>query len=269
MKKKLLILMCVIVLLSVFIYSVEYNRWKHLWELVAPIESYTIAHQKDDTIKVVMIGDSWAGMHDGTIGDSVLEKELERSINCPVRFRSSGKGGATSREIYELIFDNGKNGNRQFFQNGVDYCIIFAGINDAAANLGTSQFCHNYRHIIEFLLENRIRPVVVEIPDVRIRSLYIGKPLKDLAVDYLRSIMTRCSIYNYSEYREALNDMLSGSGLIDSVLYVKMTEWNKVCPNISEGLFVEDGIHLNNYGYQQLDSCIVSALTKWHCKTRY
>ena len=175
--------------------------------------------------------------------------------------KSKGRGGEKSRGIYQLIFEENGMGTKTLLESGADYCVLFAGINDAAANLGKKQFVYHMKLIVDFLLANDIRPIIIEIPDVDIWNVYSGKPFKDLIVDYIRSLMTQSGIYNYPEYREALKSMLKGCGLIDSVIYVKMSGWNGDSA-INKCLFLDDQIHLNHQGYLRLDSCIIDAILK-------
>ena len=58
MRKVLIIgLSCVSIFLLTFFYY--YNRWKVLWDLEDPKPIYAVEHHNDDTLRVVMIGDSW------------------------------------------------------------------------------------------------------------------------------------------------------------------------------------------------------------------
>ena len=198
----------------------------------------------DDTLRVVMIGDSWAGMHKETGMDSFLQGKLNIFAECPVIVKSCGKGGEKSRGIYRLIFEYGKYGTRSILSEGPDYCIVMAGINDAAANRGVRQYLYHYILILDFLLGNNIRPVVVEIPDANIWALNSQKPMKDLFGDYLKSIMTCCDMYNYHEYREALLSMLKEKDMMKEVVFIPMKEWNGDEETINDRLFLEDQIHL-------------------------
>ena len=262
MKRKTAFFLLIIFLLFISLCFYKYYRWKYLWSLDEPIESYRVKHHFDDTVRVVMIGDSWAEMHNRSIGDVVFQNKLESALKCPVLFHSSGMGGAKTKEIYQLLFSTTDNGTMSLLQGGADYCILLAGINDSAANLGTTQFCHYYRQILNLLLRNGICPIVVELPNVRIWDLYINKPLKDITVDYLRSWMTNSPMYDFSDYRVALNNMLNDENLVDSVVFIEMSGWNKNSPEIDEELFIDDRIHLNNRGYELMDSCIISALAR-------
>ena len=243
-------------------YTYLFMRWRHLWSIEPTQYKYNIPHHQDDTLRIVMIGDSWADLHSWIKMDSFLCTKLKEELNRPVSVVSKGKGGEKSRGIYKLIFQTEGDGTKELFLAGVDYCIISAGINDAAANLGTEQFCAHYRMILDFLLANRIHPVIIEAPDVDIMSLYGSKNKKDLLVDFLRSLMTHCRMYNYHEYRDALHKMLQDEQLMNHVLYVPMNEWNGNGVEINQDLFLSDKIHLNKKGYERLDMSIASSIAR-------
>ena len=116
------------------------------------------------------------------------------------------------------------------------------------------------RLIINFLLFNKIRPVLIEVPDVNIWKVHGRKPLKDLASDYLRSIMTHCKMYQMAVYRDSLRAMLMSENLMDSVVYIHVDEWNGNDTTINPELFLNDQIHLNKKGYELLDSCIAKEI---------
>lgn len=243
-------------------------RWEDILSPARAVGGYEVARHDDDTLRVVMIGDSWAGMHSETLCDTLLQGWLARLTGASVRVESNGRGGAKSKEVYGLMFratapaEEQRLGRctQQQLQRGADYCIVMAGINDAAACLGTRYYCENYRLIIDFLLAAGIRPVVVEMPRVDIAGLYGGKPLKDRAVDWLRSAMTDCRMYDVAPYGQRLLAMLDEQGLADSVVLVRKEQWNADGVADQRGLYLPDGIHLNARGYGVLDSCLATAI---------
>lgn len=241
-------------------YFYLFFRWKHLWTLEKPQKVYCVKNQQNDTLRVVMIGDSWAGMHRAF--DNYLQRQLTKSVGCPVSFESKGKGGEKTKGIYQLLFEDSSYGTQTLISSGADYCVISAGINDAAANLGTEQYCHYYIQILEFLLNNQIKPVILEFPNVNIRAIYKDKPIKDLCLDFLKSVMTHSGMYDYSDYREALKSTLYEKHLTDHVIYVSAQEWNGTSDEINVNIFLEDQIHLNQKGYELLDSCIAQKIAK-------
>lgn len=257
-----IILGCIFCILIVFISFQYYQyRWKHLWVFEKEQETYPITYHTDDTLRIAMIGDSWAGMRSSSIMDSIFQSRLTNLTGLPVKMTSKGKGGEKSRGIYQLLFDgNGQDGTKDIIASGLDYCIISAGINDAAANLGSQLYCYHMRLIINFLLSNNIRPIILEIPDVNMWSVYSHKPLKDLVSDYIRSLMSHCDMYQIREYRDSMYSMLINKYYIDSVIYIRMKKWNGIGTQINKSLFLDDQIHLNNKGYELLDSCIATAI---------
>ena len=260
---KMIIVLFLLLFGVVGIYIYYYNRWKHLWSLDANIAPhYEIKSNKNSSPRVVMIGDSWAGLHHEQNMDAYLSAILEQQISGSVLVESKGKGGEKTRGICKLMFETSEYGTKSLLSMKPDYCIISAGINDAAANLGTKQYCYYYRKILDFLLANGIRPVVLEIPNVNLWHIYGEKPFKDLVVDFVRSTMTGCKMYQYAGYRDALYRMLVNEKLMDEVVYVSMKDWNDASPDINSNLFMSDQIHLNRRGYEKLDSCIAIAIAK-------
>lgn len=251
---------CVVILFSFYEYY-QY-RWRNLWVFENERTPYPVMCHEDDTIRVAMIGDSWAEMHSTNKMDSILQLKISSQTGQPVIMISKGKGGEKSRGIYQLLFDeNDKYGTKEIIASGLDYCIISAGINDAVVNLGSRLYCYHMRLIIKFLLFNKICPVLIEVPDVNIWKVHGHKPIKDLASDYLRSIMTHCKMYQMEEYRDSLRDMLMNESLMDSVIYIHANEWNGNDTDINRKLFLNDQIHLNKKGYELLDSCIAKKIS--------
>lgn len=259
--KKTFIIIFVCLLTLLFVGVFYYYHWKPLWSLEEPRTVYFVSHHRDDTLRVVMIGDSWAGMRPDTI-NMLFQTKLSRLIGRPSILKRKGKGGEKSRGIYHLMFEDDGFGTKPLLLSGADYCVIFAGINDAAANLGKKQYIYYMKLIISFLLDNNIRPVLVEIPNVNIWNVYGGKPFKDLMADYIRSWMTQCKMYYYPEYREALQSFLKDRKLEDSVIYIPMRGWNGNGSDLNNCLFLDDQIHLNQQGYIKMDSCIIDAIIK-------
>lgn len=259
--KRLLSFFAFIVLSIIIVNISYYYRWKTMWSLEEPKEVYHITHRQDDTLRIAMIGDSWVGMRTDAQNDT-FRVRLSEKINSPVIVKTKGKGGEKSRGIYQLMFLEDGFGTRPLLSEGVDYCVVIAGINDAASNLGKKQYVHHMRLMLDFLLANDIRPILIEVPNVNIWNVYGGKPYKDLIVDYIRSFMTGSGMYHYSEYREALLSMLVDKKILESVLYIPMKEWNGYGEDINKHLFLNDQIHLNQQGYIKVDSCIIEAISQ-------
>ena len=251
-------LLLLVVLAASYVFL--YIRWKPIWQPVSQLKAYPVHEMNDDTLRVVMIGDSWTGLHHKLGHDSEFTALLQGLFSQPVKMVARGKGGATSGDIYQMMFrESGLNPeacSQPLIEHRPDYVVITAGINDAAKNLGTDYYCDNYLLILRHLLSCGIRPVVVEMPDVDLAGVYGNKPLKDKVVDRLRSWMTGVAHYSVRPYREALYHRLKGERLMDSLMYVSLNQWHPV--------FDEVGVHLNAEGYRKLDSCL--AVTIFHSR---
>lgn len=258
--KKIVYLFVVFLFLILLGYIFCYYRWYPIWQPVAQRTSYSVEQKHDDTLRIIMIGDSWTGLHHECGYDSVLHKMLQDKTDCPVIMEARGKGGAKSGDIYEMMFrESGLNPEvctQPLIESSPNYAIVTAGINDAASNMGTDYYCHNYLHILRYLLKCGIRPVVVEMPDVNIKGIYSDKPLKDRLVDRLRSWMTVVSLYDVKPYRDALYEKLIQENLMDSIIYISLSQW--------QTSFGADGIHLDDAGYRQLDSCLTVTIIPHH-----
>lgn len=260
-KKHFLVFVVILFAAIVSCYWYLYYRWQHLWALEDPKPVYSVVRHHDDTLRVVMIGDSWVGMRTENLND-LFQSKLSEQVDRKVVLKTKGKGGEKSRGIYQLMFEKDGFGTQSLLTDGPDYCVVLAGINDAATNKGVHQYLYHYRLILDFLLKNKIRPVVVEIPNVNIWNVYGGKPIKDLLGDYLKSKMTGCDMYNYREYREALLSMLAKDGMMIKIVFVPMADWNGGGESINDKLFLDDQIHLNRRGYELLDSCIIERIAE-------
>lgn len=267
MRKILIIGSCILVIF-VILFLYYYYKWSPVWQLEEEHPAYNVIHSDGDTLHVAVIGDSWAAIHSEIKADTMLESRLINLTGRPVIVKSKGKGGEISKGIYQLMFKSEGHGTKPIISSGLDYCVISAGINDAANNLGSSNYCHHMRLILRFLLSNGIRPVLLEIPDVDIWNIYGKKSVKYIIGDYMRSLMTGSGMYHYAEYREALLSMLEGEHLADSIVFVPMNGWNGNTTQLNKSYFREDQIHLNDEGYRQLDSCVAIAIANDLKKTK-
>ena len=261
--RRILVACIACIFVSLLLFQYYHYRWRNLWVFENKRELYPVLHYTNDTLRIAMIGDSWAEIRSYYMLDSTFQLRLRNQTGLPVKMTSKGKGGEKSRGIYQLLFEEyDENGTKDIITSGITYCIVSAGINDAAANLGPHLYCYHMKLIIDFLLSNDIRPILIELPNVNIWKVHGKKPIKDLTSDYLRSLMSHCKMYNTQEYRNSLYTMLIRENLIDSILYIRLKEWNGEDTYINTKLFLDDQVHLNKYGYELLDSCIAVAIAK-------
>ncbi len=244
------------------------KRWAYVLLPAKEMEPYPVGPKTGDSLRVLMIGDSWAGLHHESGCDPLMTRLLADAVGGKAVFEANGRGGAKSGGIYRLMFRQTapaadmRHGfcTQPQIERRPDYCIVMAGINDAAANYGTEAYCTNYRHILQLLLSAGIRPVVVEMPFVDIWKWREKRPFKDFVVDCLRSLMTDCKMYDVRPYSEALLDSLAARGLAGKVLTVRKEQWNADGADDSRGLYLADRIHLNARGYAALDSCLAATI---------
>lgn len=246
-------------------------HWQPYFKPVEPFRPYDVVTHNDDTLRVVMIGDSWVYFHETLRRDSTLELKLKKEIgNNRVRLTAKGKAGAVSGEIYErmsaermLVTEYDLNNCTQsMLEKGADYCIISAGINDARQRRGKPYYLTNYIHIIRTLLSFSIRPVVMEIPEVEVDEAYKGNTLYYRLRSRIAMSFLGTSLYGTRDYREALRDSLKSCHLMDSIVYVSADSWNPQGWHDKRDIYTDDHFHLNLRGYEILDSALAVEIVK-------
>lgn len=75
-----------------FVSLYYYYRWMPLWSYEEQRTFYSINHHHDDTLRIVMIGDSWVGLRTDTL-NNLFQKRLSAVSVRPVILKSKGKGG--------------------------------------------------------------------------------------------------------------------------------------------------------------------------------
>ena len=221
-------------------------------------EPYAIEKNNDDTIRVAYIGDSWAFFHkpyDQRISDSLTIR-----LNRPAKVTSIGFCGRSSKEVYWYLFDNPE--LVSFISKGYNYCIISLGINDANKKMSTNYYKQSMAYIIQFMLANQITPIILEIPDYDIEKMYRWEiPSRKLLRSFSRFI-TGIPINCKTEFRQALDALLTEKKYGDRVQVIRYQTWNNHYAEDLKNLYKGDGIHLNEKGYERLDSCIVDIFGK-------
>jgi lysophospholipase L1-like esterase len=145
-----------------------------------------------------------------------------------------------------------------------DYCIIMAGINDWRLFKPKSFYVGNYRLILNLLIQNGIRPVVMEMPDVDIEYFHGNRKFYRRWMFDALSLLTRVNDSNDSaqDYRDAMRKMLQESGLDDKVLFIPISAWNPEGIDNSPDIYLDDRLHLNLDGYHVMDSCMAYDVIK-------
>lgn len=261
-----------LLLLAVYGFVVLYEKYD---ELFCPSKEQPFYDARppyhDDTLRVAIIGDSWAEFHShlhGTV-DSLFPKRASQMIGVPVQCRIRGKGGAMSKEIYYFMFRELTEEDpmkpdyctQPLIEWHPDYCVLQAGINDAIFQRGLDYYTEHYRMMLRLLLYNGIRPVAMEMPMVDAASAIDYKTYFKRSAYHLKAYLLGTRGNNVPRYQSALRQMLEETGLKDSVVFIPADSW------IPEGwhdtsVFLRDRIHLNLDGYKKLDSVIAVNIAK-------
>lgn len=222
----------------------------------------------DDTLRVAVIGDSWAEFHMTLQCDKLFEQYGSRLTKKPIRCMNRGLGGAKSKEVYHYMF---RSKTQEFswmhnictqplLEEHPDYCVVMVGINDTWKKRPVSYYTGNYRLIIRLLLANHIRPVVMEIPDFEMGNWLDTHRRRQRFLYRIYSYFTGVVEDDITPFRNGLKKMLKDTGLRDSVLFIPADHWIPQGHKYSDKIYQIDHIHLNYQGYHILDSCIVSEI---------
>lgn len=222
----------------------------------------------DDTLRVAIIGDSWAEWHMTLNCDTLFEQFGRRLTTKPIKCMTRGKGGAKSKEVYHYMFRSQTQEyswmhdicTQPLLEEHPDYCVVMVGINDTWKKRPVSYYTGNYRLIIRLLLANHIRPVVMEIPDFEMGEWLNSHRRRQRILYRLYSYFTGVVEDDITPFREGLKSMLKETGLSDSVLFIPKDHWIPENHHYSEEIYQEDHVHINYQGYHVLDSCIISEI---------
>lgn len=224
-----------------------------------PAEKQTginIRHHHDDTIRIGYIGDSWADGHKKT--NCVIDSIVGNATGRPIEVRTAGISGLTSKNIYYSIFRD--DSIRRVIEWGPDYCYVVAGINDSDRKMGKRYYKENMRLIIDLLLENHIKPIILEIPTYDILFSYKRRS-RQVKLQYLASMfLTRSKMDCIEDYRSTYKDLLNEQGWADKVITISYKDWNPDGFKDERGLYDGGLMHLNAKGYLVLDACIAKKI---------
>lgn len=215
-----------------------------------------IISKKNDTLIVIFIGDSWASYHSKY--DQQLKRCLESRFNKPTIVTSRGSVGAKTKFIYTAMHEDSPTGTKDLIKLSPDFAIVSAGINDAVAKMGTENYCYHYNLIIKELLSAGIKPIIIDMPQVDYKAIYLRESVIAHIRHYISSWYTGAPLWSFDDYRTALQSLLNRNGLRKQIIYIPASEWNPEGYKDSRMLYKDDHVHLNEKGYLLLDSCITS-----------
>ena len=217
---------------------------------------HTTLHN-DDTIRIAYIGDSWAFGHQ--FHQCKIKILLENKLQRPVKVSSYGIGGLTSKDIYNAFFE--LDILRSFMEYGYDYCYISAGINDTYKKMSTSYYRESMDCIIQLMLTNHIHPIIQEIPDYNIKKAFESQTTKKKLIRRLSMLVNFTSMDCKQDFRNTLDDLINEKRYKDKVSVIRYKSWNKEYKNDLKRLYINDGMHLNEKGYEVLDSMIAKTIS--------
>lgn len=219
-------------------------------------EPYRIG-QRDDTLRIAFIGDSWAFVH--RKHQCLIPAIIEGKCQRPTEMYSYGLCGRTSKQIYEALFDD--NEFKVFMQSrGYDFCIISAGINDTNKKISIRYFKESMDYIIQFMLANHIHPIILEIPDYDIDKIFRWKKIDRKLLARLSMVVNGVPVDCKQVFRNALDGLILKKGYKDKLSVIRYKSWNDNYSEDLKRLYLADGVHLNNYGNAVLDSVIAKVI---------
>ncbi len=249
----------ILLLLLICICTIIIFRAYHYYAPPQLREPYKVSNQtkNDDTLRIAYIGDSWAYMHKSH--NCKIAQIIEDSIHCPVSVQSFGICGLTSKEIYENMYNN--NDFREFLQtNGCKYYYISAGINDTYKKMSIHYYKTSMDYIIQFAQKNSIKLIIQEIPDYDIQKSFERQNNGKKILRRLSMYINRTPVDCKQVFRDALDELIHEKGYQNKVSVIRFKSWNNDYDYDQSLLYLDDGLHLNEYGYKKLDSAIAQKI---------
>ena len=250
MKQWILFMLFGIIVLILLVYCAYYIR--PYYSPAIKQEGVNVIQHDDDTIRIAYIGDSWAEGHKRI--NCEIDSVVSFNIGRPVLVKTVGISGLTSKNVYYGIFRN--DSMRRVIEWGPDYCFVVAGINDSDRKMGKRYYQENMRLIIDFLFENQITPIILEIPSFDIYFSFQRRS-REVKLHYLASmLLTWSKLDCIQDYRNAYKDMVIEQKWCDKIINITIDDWNPYGYKDKRGLYDEGLMHLSDKGYHVLDSCI-------------
>jgi lysophospholipase L1-like esterase len=137
-----------------------------------------------------------------------------------------------------------------------DFCFISAGINDTYKKMSIDYYKTSMNYIIQFMLANNIRPIILEIPDYDIMKAYNLQRIERKLLRRLSMFITGTQMDCKQDFRNALRNLIREKKYHHLVDVIDYKEWNNNMEDDLRQFYNSDGLHLNQKGYMKLDSVI-------------
>jgi len=255
MKKKIFI--TAVLLIGIFCTAYFWNKYSY-----ADQEKYFASQTKpQEGLQIGIIGDSWVVRQNL---DSLLEVKLqEQGLHAEIY--SSGNPGAKTKRIYENLFKGEKEdfSSKEIIEKKPDYCIIIAGVNDAATHVGPDFYTHHMVMIINTLLHYGIQPIVIPLPEFGLEEDSERKNiLSSLSNKGGELVLNNGKRFEIKDYRNALLKELAHEGLDKKIVLLNFDEVSSDFDK--DRKLYADPLHLNEQGYQKFSNFLVKSIINLH-----
>lgn len=252
-------LVCFCLLLVFFSICSGYYIMRIVVPYYTPAEQkngYKVFPNKDDIIRVAIIGDSWAYLHKSH--KCIISNLINKINKQEVQVRDYGICGLTSKGLYYGFFYN--DSIKNIIRWNPDYCIVFIGVNDTDQKIGKFYYKKNMKLILDFLIERHIVPIIMDIPKYGIEYSYYNSSLKERIRRRISMFFTDSDINCISDYNNELQDVLMKYNIGHDVFVIRADDWNSKGYHDLSGIYTSDLMHINEKGYAILDSCFANAI---------
>jgi hypothetical protein len=214
----------------------------------------------EPSVKIGIIGDSWVAGKD--MGQVVRNSLL--TLGIPSDVVSSGHPGANSRQIFRDLISEGTepySSRNLLLDEGLDYLVVVAGVNDTAGHMGKDFYAHHILQIIRVAQLCGVYPLVLEVPEYGIEDVPGNGFFSSVKHTIYRLLFDGTKKDVISDYREALQKN------IPFTIKKEMTlvSFDPFVQNYSEkkDLYANPS-HLNKEGARQLEVYLAQEIAKTH-----
>ena len=132
-----------------------------------------------------------------------------------------------------------------------------------------SYYKYSMNYIISFLITNHIYPIIIEIPDYNIYQAYNNQELYKRIIQRFSMLVNSTEMDCKQQFRNALDEIIKEKRYENIVRVIPFKSWNKGYFKDLETIYNNDQIHLNERGYQILDSVIAKEICKDYVRLKH
>ena len=126
--------------------------------------------------------------------------------------------------------------------------------------MSTSYYQQSMDGIIRLLLSNHIYPIIQEIPDYDIHMSFKRQKPSRILLRQCSMIINNTPLDCKQRFRDALDEMIRRKGYQNKVSIIRYESWDNDYYNDLSQQYLNDGLHLNEQGYSELDSVIAKEI---------